>query len=177
MTESKVCRSQRSFEGPGKLLRMHLNLACGPEWHTIFTPVVLLELPCWSVIEVGLAVWISGIYVEEFTQIGSEHSIFARFTVVEQPNQMIVPVFGKAMATVNLQLVGLITVLLLQKIAGKVVIFDISKRLDHVNGWSVGQTFYFFNVSSEVHQMLHFGVILHINIVQNGYMESFGMLS
>ena len=55
------------------------------------------------------------------------------------------------MAAVYLKLVSLIVILLLQKIAGMVVILDISlSRLDHVDRWSVRQTFYFINISSDI---------------------------
>ena len=59
-------------------------------------------------------------------QIAGEHSIFACFTEVEHLNQLSVPTCHKAMTAVYLKLVGLTVILLLQKIAGMVVILDIS---------------------------------------------------
>ena len=57
---------------------------------------------------------------------------------MEPLDQMSVPAAAKAMTAVNLQHVGLISVLLLQTMAGMVVALGIRvAKLDHVDGWSI----------------------------------------
>ena len=46
----------------------------------------MAELPRWVVVEMGFAVWIIRVNIGEFVQVASEHSLFARFTVVERLN-------------------------------------------------------------------------------------------
>ena len=97
---------------------------------------------------------------------------------MELLNRLNVPVSDKAMTAVNLQRVGLISVLLLQKVARIVVILEMCiARLNHVDGWSIWQTFYFVNVSSDIGLLLNFGFVLSIELAQNCYMESFWMCS
>ena len=61
VTESEVACSCHSFNGPTKLISVHLNVARGEEWHSFSTPVVLLQLLRCCTIEMGLAVWISNV--------------------------------------------------------------------------------------------------------------------
>ena len=96
----------------------------------------MAELRRWFVIESGCAVWIIRVIIGVFVQVAGEHSLFARFTVVELLNQLSVPICEEAMTAVNLQLVGLIDVIFLKKVASCGVILDIRLRpLDYANLW------------------------------------------
>ena len=61
VTESEVACSCHSFNGPTKLISVHLNVARDEEWHSFSTPAVLLDLLRCCTIEMGLAVWISNV--------------------------------------------------------------------------------------------------------------------
>ena len=129
MAEGEVSRGEHRFEGPVRPIFEPLNSASRPDWHSIIIPFVLLvDIRC-VILENGLAIWICLFHRVVRRQIAGEHSLFARFTLVELINQLNVPIQFEAMTAVKLQLVGLISKLLLNEITSIVVILGRAVRL------------------------------------------------
>ena len=119
MAEGIVRGRSRGFEWPYHLVLILFKLFRVPRWLTFLCPVLLMSHSvAFTKLHLFFAFTVVRIFREAWVRINCDHWILARIAAMQHLYHLFIPQFISTIVTIDLQLIGLVLIVMLEYVAG-----------------------------------------------------------